>query len=214
MICCGAPNTATERSSGSLLAADHDMPLSGCGRASMDYMGTSRRATTASALIGCAALAVYAALKAVWAMGGEVGVRDPAQWQEMLGSLTRWQLFGAFWGTVLLDAAGVALLIALAWQPSRLAASSAIRVLRALGWLAGTGLTLGGLAGLAVSVGPATGLWRAALGDPGPLADWVFIVVYGAFLAAGLAFLATATLTRPVAAGTRLRGDQQDRSRG
>lgn len=163
----------------------------------------SSRAPAVSALVGCAALAAYAALKVVWALGGQLGVRDPAEWQQMLSSLTDGQLFGAFWGTVLIDVAGAALLIALARWPSYRADSPPARVLRGLGWLAGVGSTLVGLAGLAVSVGPATGLWTEAPGDPGPLADWVFVVVYGAFSVVGLAFLATTTLTGRAVASRR-----------
>ena len=155
----------------------------------------ARGARMVSALVGCAALAVYAVLKAIWAVGGEVGVRDPAQWREMLAGLTRGQLFGAFWGTVLLDIAGAVLLLALAVvQPGP---ALLVRAVRLLGWLAGAALTLAGGAGLAVSVGPAAGWWPSAPGDPGPLADWVFILVYGAFLVVGLPFLATAALRRP-----------------
>lgn len=148
-----------------------------------------------SALVGCAALAVYAGLKASWAVGGEVGVRDPAQWRAMLSGLTEGQLFGALWGTVLIDVAGAVLLLALAVLPP--SAAPLVRVVRLLGWLAGGALTLAGGAGLAISVGPATGLWTSAPGSPGPLADWVFILVYSAFLVVGLAFLATAALRRP-----------------
>jgi len=148
-------------------------------------------------------LAVYAALKVVWALGGHLGVQDSVERQQMLSSLTGSQRFGAFGGTVLLDVAGAALLIALAWRPSYLAVSPLARTLRVLGWLAGVALTLVGLAGLAVSVGPVTGLWTESPGDPGPLADWVFVVVYGAFSVVGLAFLATTTLTRRAVAPGR-----------
>lgn len=166
-------------------------------------VGTSRRAPVISAVIGCAALAVYAGLKAVWAVGGQLGVRDPAEWQHMLGGLTRGQLFITFWGTVLLDAAGAALLITLAMQPARLARSLTLRVLRALGWVGGAGLAAAGLVGLAVSIGPATGLWRSAPGSAGPLSDWVFIVVYGAFFTVGVALLVTTTRSRPTGRGDR-----------
>ena len=148
-----------------------------------------------SALIGCAALTIYAVLKVIWAVGGDIGVRNSAQWQEMLSRLTEGQLFGAFWGTVLLDVVAAVLLVAVAvLRPSP---ALLVRAIRLAGWLVGCALTLAGGAGLAVSLGPVTDLWISAPGDPGPLADWVFILVYGSFLVTGLAFLATTALSRP-----------------
>ena len=157
-------------------------------------MSAQRRAVI-SAIVGSVALAVYAALKVVWALGGQLGVRDPSEWRRMLDSLTSPEVFGAFWGTVLLDACGAALLLVLAW-PHPGWRQRWRSILRGLGWLAGAGLTLVGTAGLLVSLGPLTGLWAEAPGDAGPLADWVFLVVYGAFWVVGLAFLTTTASTR------------------
>lgn len=126
-----------------------------------------------SAAVGCAALLVYAGLKANWAMGGEVGILDTAEWNAMLDGLTERQRFGAFWGTVVLDLAGAALIIALALSP-RFSRGGTVRIMRGLAWTGGLLLTFAGVAGLIVSVAPAIGLWREAPGDPGPLADWVF----------------------------------------
>lgn len=159
---------------------------------------TDSRRPIISAVVGCGALAVYAALKAVWDVGGEISVRDAGEWQAMLDSLTPAQLFGAFWGTVLLDGCGGALLLLLAW-PHPNWTSRWWPIARGLGWLTGAGLTLVGVAGLAVALGPLTELWTEAPGDSGPLADWVFIVVYGAFWVVGLAFLITTASTRSTA---------------
>ena len=92
----------------------------------------------------------------------------------------------------LLDVAGAGLLVAVAvshgWP------SPVRRAVRGLDWIVGAGLLLVGLAGLIATVLTLVGVGNS--GDFGPLAAWVFIVVYGAFLVVGMAFVATARLTR------------------
>ncbi|WP_146099499.1 hypothetical protein [Kineococcus xinjiangensis] len=143
---------------------------------------------TLGAAVGTTALTAYAAVKASWALGVDVGVRNAAQWHRMLDSLSDGERLAALWRTVGLDLLGVALLLVLASSRAGRASAPA-RLLRASGWLAGAALLLPGAAGLAVTLGPTTGLWPAAPGDPGPLADWVFVVVYGSFAAAGAGYL-------------------------
>ncbi|GAA4962616.1 hypothetical protein [Kineococcus glutinatus] len=158
-------------------------------------MGEAGHLRRVSAAVGIGALAAYAALKASWAVGVDVGVRDGARWRQMLASLSEGELFAALWGTVGLDLLAIVLLLVLA--SARAGGSSLLaRLLRTAGWLAGTALLLLGSVALAVTLGPVIGLWPTAPGDPGPLAEWVFLLVYGSFTVAGACYLPTTASQR------------------
>lgn len=149
---------------------------------------TDRLAAVTAAAGALAALG-YGALKAIWALGGTLGVNGTPPWVE---DMPGWQHFLAFWGTVILAVAAAALVAALVspWGRSR-------RPLRALAWLGAVLLTPVGLIGTAQSV-------AGIEGDP-TLSPAVYAFVYGSFLTLGLAFASTAWLTRRRYARERVR---------
>ncbi len=136
--------------------------------------------------LGCAAAAGYAVLKAAWASGSAVGVRDTAAFEDFLAQLGGPMI--ALWGTVLLALFASAILQSLVrpWGrrvPWRLRAS--------LAWLGFAIMTPLGLLSLGHT------LSAALAGKPFPLlAPAIYTWVYGCFLVLGLAFAITAWLTR------------------
>jgi hypothetical protein len=142
--------------------------------------------------VGTAGLLGYGTLKANWALGGTWGVTDPARWRSDLAALTGPELLAAFWGTVVLDVAGLVLLVLLARAADR--RRGAPRVLRVPAWTGAAVLGVAGVAGVLVTL--------AAPSQPGadPLASWVYLVVYGSFGLVALALGRLALLTRRRAA--------------
>lgn len=137
-----------------------------------------------TAYAGVAAALVYAALKAAWGLGSRVGVNDADAFDTFVarfGSL-EWV---ATWGTVGLALVAAALLLALL--------RSDARPLRISAWLGAAALAVPGFAGLAEAVLIAAGALDAH--DTG-LANWVFLVTYGAFSVLAVAFAATARHAR------------------
>ncbi len=157
--------------------------------------GTSgaRPLATWTALAGCAAALGYGALKLSWALGGTIGFQGPPPWQTGAGAwgeMSGLAHFLALEGTVLLAGLAAAILLALVRPWAR---PLPRRALRALAWLGG--LVMGGV-GLVASVmvvAEATGLTDR---HDDVLALGVFGFVYGCFLVLGVAFGATAWLTR------------------
>jgi hypothetical protein len=147
--------------------------------------------------VGVAALACYAALKANWGLGGTIGVADVQQWREVIDGLdgaVRWM---AFWGTVLVDLIGALLLVALLAGPqSWLGRGVGRRALRGLAWLGAAVMGSAGGFALIFSVGEEVGWWAPIASGQGPLASWVFFVVYGSFVVYAVALCVTARLTR------------------
>ena len=159
----------------------------------------------AAAAVGAAALVAYGGLKAAWGAGSTIGIRDVAVWEAQVRSLPGWGWFVAMWGTVLLDLAGAAVLACLVTGRG---GARVQLVLRRIAWVGVAVLGPVGVLGLASVAGPALGVWSEA---PGPLATWVFVLVYGSFLAlaAALAVLVRssrrewpAPTQQPPAAGT------------
>jgi hypothetical protein len=155
----------------------------------------SGRSVMATATAGVLGLLGYAGLKAHWALGGTVGITDEEGWTDLLDGLTTAEFFGAFWGTVLLDAAGAALLLALAGIALG-GSRRGRRVVIGLAALGGGLLGLAGAAGLTVTAGPLLGLWPARPDGYGPMAPWVFVFVYSCFLVFGVALLLLVRLAR------------------
>jgi hypothetical protein len=71
-----------------------------------------RRATRMAYLGSLAALG-YGALKATWALGGTLGLQDPAQFHATEHGFSGGQRFAACWGTVILAGLAAAILLAL-----------------------------------------------------------------------------------------------------
>ncbi len=138
-------------------------------------------------VLGLAGLLGYGTLKVVWALGGTWGVTDPARWRSDLAALAGPELAAAFWGTVVLDLTGLALLLVLARAAVRHGAHPAPR---AVAWLGATVLGVASVAGLGVTL--------AAPNPQGsdPLAAWVYLVVYGSFGLVALALGRLALLSR------------------
>jgi hypothetical protein len=147
----------------------------------------SRRHPAAWAGLGIAGLLGYGTLKAVWALGGTWGVTDPARWRGDLAALAGPELLAAFWGTVVLDLAGLALVLLLARAAGR---GGAPPVLRVVAWLGVVVLGIASVAGLLATVT----LPSPAGADP--LATWVYLVVYGSFGLVALALCRLALLSR------------------
>ena len=148
---------------------------------------TPHKQARTAALLGCAAAAGYAVLKAAWALGSTVGVNgDPAAWEKFLAQMGGRTL--ALWGTVLLALAASAILLSMvqSWGrrvPRRLRAS--------LAWLGFATMAPIGLARLGQT------LFDAIAGNPFPLlAPAIYIYVYSCFVVLGLAFAVTTWRTR------------------
>lgn len=149
------------------------------------------RLSRLAASVGCVAALGYGGMKVVWALGGTVGIRDPALYaapDQTLGLAGRW--FDD-WGTPGLAGLGVIVLLGLV-QPWGQAV--VLRpVLRIAAW-AGSLLAVVGALGLALMVGYSLG----ALSEDrlGALEPGTFVFVYSCFLLLGLSFGVTAWLTR------------------
>ena len=148
---------------------------------------TPHKQARTAALLGCAAAAGYAVLKAAWALGSTVGVNaDAMAWEEFLAEMGGRTL--ALWGTVLLALLASAILLSMVqpWGrrvPRRLRAS--------LAWLGFATMAPIGLARLGQT------LFDAIAGNPFPLlAPAIYIYVYSCFVVLGLTFAVTAWRTR------------------
>jgi hypothetical protein len=155
------------------------------------------RAATAAAVAGAAAALAYGALKAVWAVGGTLGVRHTPPWVD---GMPGWQHFLAFWGTVALAVLAAAILLALVRPWGRAVPR---RPLRAVAWLGAALMTSVGTLGSMPMVAYHLGLRDLSADEiSGALAPGVYTFVYGSFLVLGVAFAATAWLTRARVRGT------------
>jgi len=143
------------------------------------------------AYLGCAAVLGYGVLKAVWSLGGTVGLRDPEQFRPAPQGVTGMARFFDYWGTPILAGLAVVILLGLVypWGNGRILRP----LLRALAW-AGSLVGVAGAAGLVVTIGYFVGdLSNDRLGAIHPA---TFLFVYASFLVLGLAFGVTAWLTR------------------
>lgn len=185
-------------------AASGQNPMRGGGAGSyVDVMtsdlecATSRRTAMATAAAGVAVLACYAFLKASWGLGGTLGVTDVDQWRGTIDDMDGTVRWLAFWGTVVIDVVGALLLVALLAGPrSRLGRGAGRRVLRGTAWLGAVVMAAGGGYALVFSIGEELDWWAPVASGQGPLASWVFFVVYGSFVGYAVALAATARLTR------------------
>ncbi|MCA1699779.1 MAG: hypothetical protein LC790_13095 [Actinobacteria bacterium] len=147
---------------------------------------TADKQTITAAYVGCAAAAGYAALKAAWALGGTLGVRDGAVFDAFVDDLGGPLV--AMWATILLALLAAAILLSLVhpWGerlPRRLRAS--------LAWM-GALLAPLGLIGLGHTV------FAAISGEPFPmLTPEIYIAVYASFTVLGLSFAFTAWRSEP-----------------
>ena len=143
------------------------------------------------AYLGCAAALGYGVLKAVWSLGGTVGLRDPEQFRPAPQGVTGMARFFDYWGTPILAGLAVVILLGLVypWGNVRILHP----LLRTLAW-AGSLLAVVGVAGLIVTIGYFAGdLSNERLGGIHPA---TFLFVYTCFLVLGVAFGVTAWLTR------------------
>lgn len=148
---------------------------------------TPHKQAQTAALLGCAAAAGYAVLKAAWALGSTVGVNaDAAGWEDFLALMGGPML--ALWGTVLLALLAGAILLSLVqpWGrrvPRRLRASLAwlgFAVMMPIGLLRLSETIIGAIAGNAFPL----------------LTPAIYIYVYACFVVLGLTFAVTAWQTR------------------
>ena len=148
---------------------------------------------------GVVAALVYAALKAAWGLGSTVGITDPAAFERFEAGFGAWS-WAATWGTVLLAFVAVALLLALVEPWGRRLRR---RPLRIAAWCGAVVLAVAGVPALGESLLSVAGVVDAH--DNG-LAEWVFVVVYGAFSVLSVALASSAWHSRE-----RGRGGQGDR---
>ena len=143
------------------------------------------------AYLGCAAALGYGVLKAVWSLGGTVGLRDPEQFRPAPQGVTGMARFFDYWGTPILAALAVVILLGLVHPWGNVIIARPL--LRALAW-AGSLIGVVGVAGLIVTIRYFAGdLSGDRLGGIHPA---TFLFVYACFLMLGVAFGATAWLTR------------------
>ena len=158
-----------------------------------------RSASSRPWLIGAAglsALALYAMLKAAWAMGSRVGIEDVAAWDRAFGQLSDLQHWAALWGTDLLAlAAAIVLVAVLADRSTPLGRSPARGVVRAASWTGGILFGLFALTALGSTILTDVAVSRGDA-DPAPMASWVYYGVYGSFLVYALALVAALRTTR------------------
>jgi len=128
--------------------------------------------------IGLAALGFYAWVKAAWALGSTIGIRDVAEWERVFGELPDFERWLALEGTVVLALLGaILLLLILADERTPLGRGGWRRLIRGAGWIAAVPLGLYAVLALVVTVA------QVVSGEPSPLAPWVSFGVYLAFLA-------------------------------
>ena len=138
----------------------------------------------------------YAALKTAWALGSTVGLVSSADAIELMAG----QGIGAWvagWGTVLLALAGSAVGVGLVHRPRRRLVAAAVR---AAGWVGAVVLVSTGLTACWLTVGTVAGGGTGG-GERGPIADWVYVVVYSDFAVWGLALLLACLRCGPVRGG-------------
>jgi hypothetical protein len=143
------------------------------------------------AYLGCAAALGYGVLKAVWSLGGTIGLRHPEVLRASLMATTGGQRFFDYWGTPILAGLAVVILLGLVYPWGNVTILRPL--LRALAW-AGSLVAVPGAAGLIVTI-----QYFAGGLDPGRLGGihpGTFLFVYACFLVLGLAFGVTAWLTR------------------
>jgi hypothetical protein len=143
------------------------------------------------AYLGCAAALGYGVLKAVWTLGGTVGLRDPERFRVAPEGLTAVQRFFDYWGTPILAGLAVMILLSLVYPWGNVIILRPL--LRTLAW-AGSLVGVAGVAGLIVTIRYFAGdLSNDRLGGIYPA---TFLFVYVCFLVLGVAFGVTAWLTR------------------
>lgn len=139
------------------------------------------------AYLGCAGALGYGVLKAIWSLGGTVGLRDPGRFRVAPESVTGVQRLFDYWGTPILAGLAVVILLGLVypWGNVRILRP----LLRALAW-AGSLVGVAGVAGLIVTI-------RDFGGDRlGAIHPAAYLFTYVCFIVLGLAFGVTAWLTR------------------
>jgi hypothetical protein len=143
------------------------------------------------AYLGCAGALGYGVMKVVWALGGPVGVSDPAQFHATENGLPAPQRFFHYWGTPILAGVAVVILLGLAYPWGN--AVILRPLLRTLAW-AGSLVGVAGLAGLILKIQYFAGdLGRDRLGNLDPR---TYLFTYACFLAVCVGFGVTAWLTR------------------
>lgn len=155
-----------------------------------------RRWARWTAAAGCLGALGYGGLKAIWALGGTIGVDDPAKLRAAGTSDSMWLVENL--GTVALAALASLILLALVLPMGAVVPRP---ILRTLGWL-GTVMVVPGAVGLVEIVAYVTGVHGFGSVSLGGVSAGTYVFVYVCFLTLGLAFAATTFLTR------RRRGDQ------
>lgn len=143
-----------------------------------------------TAAVGCLAALGYGGLKAIWALGGTIGIDDPSQLRPAGTSDVMWLVENM--GTVALAALAALILLALVLPAGALVPR---RILRTLGWL-GVVMVVPGAVGLLEILDYIAGSHLFSATQLGGISAGTYVFVYVCFLTLGLSFAATARLTR------------------
>ena len=152
--------------------------------------GRRLRRARRTAYLGCAGALGYGVVKLVWALGFNVGLSDPDHYRTELAATTGFTRFFDDWGTPILAGLAVVVLLGLVypWGNGVLR-----RPLRILAWL-GSLMCVVGVAGVILTIQYFAGaLDSDRLGD---VSSGTYLFVYLCFTVLGMAFGATAWLTR------------------
>ena len=152
--------------------------------------GRRQRRARQIAYLGCAGALGYGGLKLVWALGFNVGLSDPGHYRADLRATSGFTRFFDDWGTPILAGLAVVILLGLVYPWGK---GILRRPLRILAWL-GSLMCVVGVAGLVLTIQ----YFAGALGSDrlGDVSSGTYLFVYLCFTALGLAFGATAWLTR------------------
>jgi hypothetical protein len=151
------------------------------------------------AYLGCAGALGYGGMKVIWALGGTLGMSNPARFHTVGNGLTRMhltrmqQLFDN-WGTQTLALIGILILLGLVYPWGQKAILRPL--LRTLGW-AGSLVGIVGVAGFIMTLlGTTPAQLPSGGNDWGSLDTGVYLFTYVCFTAIGVGFAGTAWLTR------------------
>lgn len=142
------------------------------------------------AYLGCAGALGYGAMKVVWALGGNIGLRNPEHFHASDDGLNAAGRFFDQWGTPILAGLAIAILLGLIYPWGN---KPILRpLLRTLAW-AGSLIAVVGVVGLILSILYIAGDHVIGVGD---LYAGTYVFTYICFTMLGVGFGGTVWLTR------------------
>jgi hypothetical protein len=153
-----------------------------------------QRLAKRAAYLGCPGSVGYGGMKVIWALGGTLGMSNPATFHAKENGLPLGQRLFDDWGTPILAGLGMVILLGLVYPSGN---KPVLRpLLRALVW-AGSLVGVVGVIGLILTLS-GTSMVKLSSGgnDWGSLDTGVYVFTYLCFVAVGVGFAVTAWLTR------------------